>query len=1183
MIDEGMTNEELVRLELENRDEMSREQAQYSYLYPSLDDPNFTVKISKRKEFYDTRYEKPDTTKAIEEVSDKLCNAEFELAPHQMFVRNFLSFQTPYNGLLLYHGLGSGKTCSAISVSEEMRVYLKQMNIAQRIIVVASPNVQENFKLQLFDERKLKEVDGLWNIRACTGNKFLAEINPMNMKGLPREKVISQVKRIISTSYLFLGYIEFANYINKKSAVDSDLPADKREKLVRRKLQKLFGNRLIIIDEVHNIRMTDDNKDKRVAVEIEKLVENVKNMRLLLLSATPMYNSYKEIVWLLSLLNSNDGRSKFSIREVFNSDGSFKVNEDGDEIGKNVLMRKATGYVSFVRGENPYTFPFRIWPSQFSPENTYESVPKPSVQLNGLVIRQPLEMLSIYLANCGSVQQIGYDYIINHLRENVGKEAGRKMPDFENMESFGYTLLQRPLEALNMVYPDKRLEDTQIDPKDLVGKVGLSRIMKYRESNSPMFRGDFEYKTDEYGRIFSPDEIDKYSGKIKNICNSIVNSEGVVLIYSQYIDGGIVPIALALEELGFKRAGGGSSLFKVEPTEGIDAVSFKPRREMSTDFSQASYIMITGDKALSPDNVEELKLATNIDNKDGKQVKVILISQAGSEGLDFKFIRQVHVLEPWYNMNRIEQIIGRAVRTCSHKDLPFTLRNVEIYLYGSVLEDLRQEAADIYVYRLAELKALQIGLVTRVLRESAIDCLLNFEQSGFTVADMNMIVKQTLSSGKIIDYQVGDKPFTSTCDYMSKCEYKCLPVESIDTDDITLDTYNESFIMMNTDKIIQRVRDIYKDGFFYRKEKLVAQINVVKNYPLMQINAALNQLVEDKNEFIVDMYDRIGRLTNIGDLYLFQPIELNDQNISIYDRSVPIQYKREKLIFDNPSVNKEVDIKKAKVIAETTTVVNKNKSKHMGEDVLQEMRDNYTTANTLQELEAGVDDWYKFCSLVIPHLEAQGWERTLIEKLLVHHMLESLRFESKFALLNFMEQYDAEDRMTQLIKEYFRGIEMKSRGLVGIQLQNTGKQQLVVSKDQSPRVWSLAQPQDYEDMAENIRDMVNSIMPMATKLSANVGFMVNFKKDYMVFKIREISKKRNTGARCDQASKAMSIKILNYLGEDQYTTKSSQSRQELCIIQEFFFRKFDLEKKDGKRWFLRPAEAVLINDSKKSF
>ena len=54
----------------------------------------------------------------------------------------------------------------------------------QKLFVAASPNVQENFKLQLFDERKLKLVDGIWNIKACTGNKYLKEINPMNMKGL---------------------------------------------------------------------------------------------------------------------------------------------------------------------------------------------------------------------------------------------------------------------------------------------------------------------------------------------------------------------------------------------------------------------------------------------------------------------------------------------------------------------------------------------------------------------------------------------------------------------------------------------------------------------------------------------------------------------------------------------------------------------------------------------------------------------------------------------------------------------------------------------------------------------------------------------------------------------------------------------------------------------------------------
>ena len=180
-----------------------------------MNDPNFNLKIAEKKEFSDNRYD--GEIYDVKKQAEILSKADFELAPHQAFVRNFLSFQTPYNSLLLYHGLGSGKTCSAIGVSEEMRDYLKQMGISKQIIIVASPNVQDNFRLQIFDERKLKNVDGLWNIRACIGNKLLKEINPMNMKGLSREKVVSQIKNLINQSYIFVGYVEFANYIAKKA------------------------------------------------------------------------------------------------------------------------------------------------------------------------------------------------------------------------------------------------------------------------------------------------------------------------------------------------------------------------------------------------------------------------------------------------------------------------------------------------------------------------------------------------------------------------------------------------------------------------------------------------------------------------------------------------------------------------------------------------------------------------------------------------------------------------------------------------------------------------------------------------------------------------------------------------------------------------------------------------------
>ena len=294
-----------------------------------------------------------------------------------------------------------------LSVAEEMRTYLNQLGISQRIIVVASPNVQENFKLQLFDERKLKLVDGLWNLRACTGNKYLKEINPMNMKGLSKEKVIKQVKRIINNSYLFLGYTEFANFILKISYTDDD-----NKNIMISKLKKNFNNRLIIIDEVHNIRISDDKSDKRVANELFKLVKYVDNLRLLFLSATPMYNSYKEIIWLLNIMNLNDRRSQIELKEVFYKQGNLLVGADGSRIGEELIKRKANGYVSFVRVENPYTFPYRIFPSLFSIQNTFKELQYPRKQLNGKTIVQPLEHVDVYVNMAGSYQQKVYDYII---------------------------------------------------------------------------------------------------------------------------------------------------------------------------------------------------------------------------------------------------------------------------------------------------------------------------------------------------------------------------------------------------------------------------------------------------------------------------------------------------------------------------------------------------------------------------------------------------------------------------------------------------------------------------------------------------------------------------------------------------------------------------------------------------
>ena len=1179
LVDKGEYSEKeynkfLIRKEAVERDYLDNHDS-FDYLYPSLNDPMFNLKIAKKQEFFDTKYE--GEIQDVEEESNKMCNMEVELAPYQIFVRNFLSFQTPYNSLLLYHGLGSGKTCSAITVAEEMRDYLKQMGISKRIIVVASPNVQDNFKLQLFDERNLKEIDGLWNIKSCTGNKFIREINPMSMKGLPKEKVVAQIKRIISNSYLFVGYIEFANIITKKSSVSSDIPEQKKKRVSEARLQKFFNDRLIIIDEVHNIRMTDDNKDKRVAVSLLKLVKTAKNLRLLLLSATPMYNSYKEIIWLLNIMNINDRRATIELKDIFDKDGNFVISDTGVETGKNMLIRKATGYVSFVRGENPYTFPYRIFPNEFAPDRTFNQMEYPRVQINGAEIIEGLQHINVYLNTIGEYQYSGYEYILNNTVANP------KMDDaigLENMEKFGYTIIQPPLEALNIVYPQNGVSAEEVvDSEDinkdlLIGKSGLNSVMTYSTTTNPPSRFNFQYRpwvSEQYGSIFSPDNIGDYSAKIKNIGDIVMTSSGIILIYSQYIDGGLVPMALALEELGFIRYDK-KSLFSTPPKEQIDSITLEPKSSYSGDmFSPASYTMITGDKTLSPDNDAVVKTLTSSDNKDGKNVKVILISKAGSEGIDFKNIRQIHILDPWYNMNRIEQILGRGVRTKSHCQLPFIERNVEIFLHATTLDD-GQEAVDLYLYRLSELKAMQIGYVARTLKESAVDCLLNISQNNFTVENMNQIVKQKLSTGETIDYAVGDKPYSSTCDYMERCSYSCIPNVVVSEDETQFDTYSQSFIVMNTEKIIQRIRMLFKEHYFYKKEDLIREINIIRRYPLVQIYAALEKLVKDNNEFISDKYNRQGHLVNIGEYYYFQPLEITDKRISNFERSTPLEYKRNTVEIALPSDVSETMVKKVEnVDAPTEKVVIVTNT--VARNLIKSMKADYDNAMTKQMIVRGDDNWYKYCSLTIEKLSAKGISKELLSKFLVAHIIEMLLFTDKLVILEYVFNKDDLDEFEIEIKSYFDNYIMQAKNLTAILLENNGVQQMLMKKQNT---WVEAQPQDYKDMQQEI---TKYIVPHDT-MAKIMGFIIGFKNKYMIFKVKDMTLKRHKGARCDQAGKSDTIKLLNKIvGGDTYTNQNTRDmvQMELCSLQEFLLRYFNEIKKDNKRWFLSPEESIINN------
>ena len=94
------------------------------------------------------------------------------------------------------------------------------------------------------------------------------------------------------------------------------------------------------------------------------------------------------------------------------------------------------------------------------------------------------------------------------------------------------------------------------------------------------------------------------------------------------------------------------------------------------------------------------------------------------------------------------------------------------------------------------------------------------------------------------------------CDFMD-CDYRCnTSVQNIEEVDTT--TYNENFIIMNMDKILQRIRLLFKEYYIFDRQSLVALLTQIKNYPLDQIYTALNYLVTEKNEYLTDMLGRLG-------------------------------------------------------------------------------------------------------------------------------------------------------------------------------------------------------------------------------------------------------------------------------------------------------------------------------------
>lgn len=199
------------------------------------------------------------------------------------------------------------------------------------------------------------------------------------------------------------------------------------------------------------------------------------------------------------------------------------------------------------------------------------------------------------------------------------------------------------------------------------------------------------------GNKLKLNHLERYSIKFYKIINKVRQIKGPSFIYSNFKEyGGLKALVQALEINGFKNVitdGPGKNRYAV----------------WSGDESHA-------DKEMIKDIFNQYK------NYDGSQIRVILGSPSIKEGVSLLRVRSVHILDVYWNTSRLEQIIGRAIRYCSHKDLPLEERDVRVYLYlACAPRGNKKKTVDEYIYKIALQKEKLIKQFYSCMKKAAID------------------------------------------------------------------------------------------------------------------------------------------------------------------------------------------------------------------------------------------------------------------------------------------------------------------------------------------------------------------------------------------------------------------------------------------------------------------------------
>jgi hypothetical protein len=635
------------------------------------------------------KYKLPEIIRKDDEDPCQI-KTKLELRKYQEFIGAYLDYRSPYHDILLYHGLGSGKSATAINIYNVLY------------------NATSGWNVFLIIKASLHDHPWEADLKKWLGQQDYAH-RYANIKWVHYDSPYAD--------------IEFMDLVKK---TDSTL------------------KNLYIIEEAHNfIRNVYSNlsskKGRRAVTIYDYIIQDKKDnpsTRVVLLSGTPAINKPFEIALMFNLLRPNIfPKSEVLFDQIYVNSGKIpSINSQT----KNMFQRRIMGLVSYYIGATPDLYATQsthyidVKMSQYQTEiyefyEEEEAKMQKKKKFGSSSSQSQSETYKTYVRQASNFVFPPINQIVTgETRPRPSKfkigekemELLLKTKDKEmikktlSSQSQGYfKMLEKFLETF-----DQYLE--AIYKKELNTKTNiLTDIENFKKYNTWE-----EYWEQEKSKSELIQEIYRCSCKFVNIIFYVVKSPGPVLIYSNYVlMEGIDMLKVYLKYFGYDSFKNPNSKDYFRYGEFHNGISREVRKET-------------------------IKLQTDKENAYSKLIKIVMFSPAGAEGISLESIRQVHLMEPYWHEVRMIQMIGRAIRQCSHKYLKINERHVDIYRYRSVkhnvkvveiiegqtsrkerkiIEDPSElKTVDFEIQELASSKNNLISTFLDAVKEVAIDCEL---------------------------------------------------------------------------------------------------------------------------------------------------------------------------------------------------------------------------------------------------------------------------------------------------------------------------------------------------------------------------------------------------------------------------------------------------------------------------